>query len=164
MSARVAEVDGRRILFTDPEALLWPEDGVAKEELLGYYLDVADHLMPFLVNRPFSLLRGLEGGEYVYQRTAPPGLPSWITTRRIRSEQTAHGYAEYVVGTDRAALVYLLNLGYAFVTLKAGNDVNTRAQGIETLGVKLGSLLLVLGALHTVARAAQPSPPPSGGE
>ena len=43
---------------------------------------------------------------------------------------------------------YLLNLGYAFVTLKAGNQVNTRAEGIETLGVKLGSLLLVLGALH----------------
>jgi len=34
------------------------------------------------------------------------------------------------------------------VTLKAGNAVNTRAEGIETLGVKLGSLLLVLGALH----------------
>ena len=71
MSTRVEEIDGRRILFTNPEALLWPEDGVTKDELLGYYLDVADHLMPFLADRPVSLLRSLDGGEYVYQRTAP---------------------------------------------------------------------------------------------
>ena len=43
---------------------------------------------------------------------------------------------------------YLLNLGYAFVTLRAGHEVTTHAEGIETLAVKLGSLLLVLGALH----------------
>jgi bifunctional non-homologous end joining protein LigD len=112
VSARVEEIDGRRILVTTPEALLWPGDGVTKEQLLGYYLDVAAHLLPFLGNRPFSLLRSLAGGEYVYQRTAPPGLPSWITTRRLRSEQTAHGYAEYVVGGERAALAYLVNLGH----------------------------------------------------
>lgn len=112
MSTRVEEIDGRRILVTTPEALLWPEDGVTKEQLLGYYLDVAAHLLPFLVNRPFSLFRGLAGREYVYQRTAPPGLPSWISTRRLRSEQTAYGYAEYVVGGERAALAYLVNLGH----------------------------------------------------
>jgi len=43
---------------------------------------------------------------------------------------------------------YLLNLGYAFITLKAGNEVATTTAGIETLAAKLGSLLLVLGALH----------------
>ena len=43
---------------------------------------------------------------------------------------------------------YLLNLGYAFVTLRADREVSTHAEGIETLAVKLGSLLLVLGALH----------------
>jgi bifunctional non-homologous end joining protein LigD len=113
MGQRVGEVDGRRILFTNPEAVLWPEDGVSKEELLGYYLEVADHLLPFLVDRPLSLLRTEgERGEYVYQRTAPPGLPSWIPTRRLRSDQAALGYAEYVVGSDRAALAYVVNLGF----------------------------------------------------
>jgi len=43
---------------------------------------------------------------------------------------------------------YLLNLGYAFMTLKAGNEVHTSTEGIETLAAKLGSLLLVLGGLH----------------
>jgi hypothetical protein len=43
---------------------------------------------------------------------------------------------------------YLLNLGYALVTLKAGNQVVTAAEGVETLAMKLGSLLLALGGLH----------------
>src|SRR6476619_3278685 len=41
---------------------------------------------------------------------------------------------------------YLLNLGYAFMTLKAGTEVHTSTEGIETLAAELGSL--VLGALH----------------
>ena len=43
---------------------------------------------------------------------------------------------------------YLLNLGYAFVTLKAGHEIANRTEGIETLAAKLGCLLLVLGVLH----------------
>jgi hypothetical protein len=43
---------------------------------------------------------------------------------------------------------FLLNLGYALVTLRADPEVFTRAKGLEVLAVKLGSLLLVLGALH----------------
>ncbi len=113
-SSRVVELDGRRFLVTNPDALIWPEEGISKGNLIDYYLDVAEHLMPFFAGRPISLLRCPEGiaGDCVYQKTAPVGLPAWLTTRRIRTEQAALGYAEYVVGTDRAALAYLVNLGY----------------------------------------------------
>jgi hypothetical protein len=44
---------------------------------------------------------------------------------------------------------YLLNLGYALMTLKANDSsVTTATAAIETLAGKLGSLLLTLGALH----------------
>jgi hypothetical protein len=43
---------------------------------------------------------------------------------------------------------YLLNLGYAFVTLKAGVDSLTPVQAMETLAAKLGALLLSLGLIH----------------
>lgn len=108
------ELDGRRVMIGNLDAVLWSDDGITKAELIEYYLDVAEHLMPFFANRPFSLLRSPDAalGESVYQKTAPMGLPTWVTTRRIRTEHAALGYAEYLVGTDRAALVYLLNLGY----------------------------------------------------
>jgi len=43
---------------------------------------------------------------------------------------------------------YLLNLGYALITLKAGGGVLTATDAIETLARKLGALLLALGAVH----------------
>jgi bifunctional non-homologous end joining protein LigD len=114
MTTRVAEVDGRRILLANLDAVWWPEDGITKGDLIDYYAELAPVIGPFLENRPLSLLRCPEGaaGECVYQRTAPPGLPAWIPTRRIRSEHAALGYADYVVGGDRAVLTYLVNLGY----------------------------------------------------
>ena len=114
MTTRVVDIDTRRLLLTNSESMLWPEDAVTKADLIEYYLDVADHLLPFLVNRPLSLLRVVDtvNGELLFQKTAPPGLPAWIPTRRVRTEHAALGYSEYVLGSDRAALVYLINLGY----------------------------------------------------
>jgi hypothetical protein len=42
---------------------------------------------------------------------------------------------------------YLVNLGYAFVILKA-NATNTAVEAVETLAAKLGLLLLSLAAAH----------------
>lgn len=114
MSTRVVEIDGRRLILNNLDQVLWPEDGLTKGDLIEYYLDLADVLLPFLVNRPLALLRTAEpgaGSDWIYQRTAPPGLPAWIPTRRIRNEHAALGYADYVIGSDRAALAYLVNLG-----------------------------------------------------
>ena len=79
------ELDGHRLLLANLDAVLWPDDGITKGELIEYYLDVADPLMPFFANRPFSLLRCPDAalGDCVYQKTAPMGLPTWIATRRI---------------------------------------------------------------------------------
>lgn len=43
---------------------------------------------------------------------------------------------------------YLVNLGYALITLKAGSHSLTEIEAIETLAAKLGALLLALGAMH----------------
>jgi bifunctional non-homologous end joining protein LigD len=111
---RVVDIDGRRMLLSSLEQLLWPEEGVTKADLIDYYVAVADEILPFLARRPVSLLRWTDEptAEFAYQKTAPPGLPSWIPTRRIRSAQATVGYAEHVLGGDRAALVYLVNLGH----------------------------------------------------
>jgi bifunctional non-homologous end joining protein LigD len=112
-STRVMDVDGRRIILNQLDAVLWPEAQITKADVLDYYLDIANYVLPYLTNRPLSFLKGPDAitGECVYQKTAPPGLPPWIATRRVRSEHAAQGYAEYVVGGDRAALAYLINLG-----------------------------------------------------
>lgn len=114
MAARVVDVQGRRLMLAHLEEVQWPEAGVTKGELLDYYADVAEHLLPFVAGRPLSLQRAPDPltGECVYQKTAPPGLPGWVPTRRIHSEHTTLGYAEYVIGGDLPSLLYLVNLGF----------------------------------------------------
>ena len=112
--SRVLEVDDRKLLLNRLDDELWPEAGVTKADLIDYYLDVADRLLPFVAHRPVSLLRAPDPitGECAYQKTAPAGLPPWIPTRRIRSEHAALGYADTLLVPDRATLVYLVNLGF----------------------------------------------------
>jgi bifunctional non-homologous end joining protein LigD len=114
VSTRVSDIEDRRILLTNLEESWWPDDGISKGDVIDYYLDVADLLLPFLAGRPLSLLHAPDTttGECAYQRIAPPGMPAWIQTRRIRTDQAALGYADYVVGADRPTLAYLVNLGY----------------------------------------------------
>jgi bifunctional non-homologous end joining protein LigD len=117
VSTRVTDVQGRRLMLAHLDEVVWPEDGVTKSELLDYYTEISGHLLPFVANRPLSLQRAPDPltGECVYQKTAPPGLPSWVPTRRVRSEHAAFGYADYVVGADLPSLLYLLNLGFISV-------------------------------------------------
>lgn len=43
--------------MTHPDKVLYPEDGITKKDLLNYYEYVCDYIMPFIKNRPLSLLR-----------------------------------------------------------------------------------------------------------
>jgi bifunctional non-homologous end joining protein LigD len=110
---RVIELNDRRLTLSSLDKVLWPEDGITKADLIQYYQEVADLVLPFLIDRPLSLVRCPEGtqGECAYHRHALPGLPPWIPTKRIRSEYAAQGHVQYIVGSDRAALIYLLNIG-----------------------------------------------------
>jgi hypothetical protein len=43
---------------------------------------------------------------------------------------------------------YLLNLGYVTVTMRAAQTISDTSQALETLSLKVGLVLLVLGVLH----------------
>lgn len=66
---------------------------------------------------------------------------------------------------------YLLNLGYVAVAMRVGSRVATTEAALETLSLRIGFVLLVLGALHLFnvyalnryrrsrLRALEPAPP-----
>jgi hypothetical protein len=92
---------------------------------------------------------------YLVYASASIGLTIWLARTLFKNgdvflEEVFADNPRMASAVNRLLVIgfYLLNLGYAFVTMKAGHEVDTRAEGIETLGVKLGSLLLVLGVLH----------------
>jgi len=94
-------------------------------------------------------------GVYLVYAAASIGLTIWLARTLFKNgevflEEVFADNPRMATAVNRLLVVgfYLLNLGYAFITLKAGNEVATTTAGIETLAAKLGSLLLVLGALH----------------
>ncbi|HEU4971614.1 MAG TPA: hypothetical protein VFT35_06835, partial [Gaiellaceae bacterium] len=77
----------RSVRLTSPERVLFPDDGLTKEDLFEYYRAIAPVLVPHLRNRPFTMKRSPYGvgGEVYFQKQAPKGMPSWIPTRTFRT-------------------------------------------------------------------------------
>ena len=95
-----------RLKFTNLDKLFYPKDGYRKRDLLNYYDAVASLLLPHLKDRPLSLKRYPNGIEkpFFFQKQVAESFPKWLPTA------AAEGI-EYAVGADRAALLFLVNLG-----------------------------------------------------
>lgn len=106
------EVDGQPLQFTNLNKVYFPESGYTKRNLLAYYYQVADHLLPFLKDRPLVLRRYPNGiaEKSFFQKDAPESAPKWLRTIAVRHEERP-GETHYFVGGDRATLLYLTNLG-----------------------------------------------------
>ncbi|MFT4010228.1 MAG: non-homologous end-joining DNA ligase [Nocardioidaceae bacterium] len=80
------EIDDKVVRVTNPERVYFPEAGITKLDLVGYYLSVGDGIVNALYQRPCMLHRfpdGLPGGK-VHQKRIPQGAPPWIETVQLR--------------------------------------------------------------------------------
>ena len=95
---------------TRPDKLLWPSSGVTKRIYLEYLEAVADDLLPWLRDRPLTLVRAPDGVEQqrYYQKETPTYAPSWIKTVPIRAE-TARRTVRYVLCNGERTLAWLGN-------------------------------------------------------
>jgi bifunctional non-homologous end joining protein LigD len=105
---KALELGGVRL--THPSRVLYPDWGLTKEDVAQYYIDVADHLLPHVVERPLSIVRCPEGedGACFYQKHLSAGMPRSI--RPIRLKESG-GYGEYVSIRDVDGLVALVQFG-----------------------------------------------------
>jgi bifunctional non-homologous end joining protein LigD len=98
-----AEVEGVRI--SHPDRVLWPEAGVTKLKLAEYYARAANHILPFLKDRPLSLVRCPDGreGECFFQKHHNPSTPSELETIDIAEKDGGH--AAYLVVRSARGLI-----------------------------------------------------------
>jgi len=101
-------VGGITVPLTHPDKVLFPADGITKADLARYHADVADSMLPWLRDRPISMVRYPEGldGQRFFQKNAPSYFPDWIRRVRVGKEG---GEVEHVVCDNPATLVYLAN-------------------------------------------------------
>ncbi|MBF0394793.1 MAG: DNA ligase D, partial [Alphaproteobacteria bacterium] len=73
--------------LTHPDRVLWPGQGITKRGLAAYYIEVADWMLPHVVNRPLTLVRCPRGNhqECFYQRHATAGMSKAIRTAPERA-------------------------------------------------------------------------------
>jgi bifunctional non-homologous end joining protein LigD len=106
------QVDGRTLALTHLNKVYFPESGIRKRDLLAYYYRIADHILPFLKDRPLVMRRypnGIQEKSF-FQKEAPESIPDWIKRARVYSDERG-GEMDYVMAQDRASLLFLTNLG-----------------------------------------------------
>jgi bifunctional non-homologous end joining protein LigD len=90
--------------------VLYPGDGVTKQELADYFVKVAPRLLPHLANRPVSLLRVSGGDRPFFQKHPTGAVPPGIETVSIDTGGEG-GRRDYMVCRNVDGLVALAQLG-----------------------------------------------------
>jgi bifunctional non-homologous end joining protein LigD len=111
-------VGGRTVQVSSVTKPFFPETGLTKGDLLAYYRDVAETMLPHLRGRPLNLQRFPNGvaGHGFWQQGASDHFPDWVGTVTVERRGRG-GTVDHVVCSDAATIVYLANL--ATVTFHA---------------------------------------------
>ena len=66
-------VGRRKVRLTNLDKVFWPDEGITKRDLLQYYADVSDVLLPHLCDRAMVMKRYPNGiaGEFFFMKRAP---------------------------------------------------------------------------------------------
>jgi bifunctional non-homologous end joining protein LigD len=106
------EADGRELRVSNLDKLYWPDDGITKGDLLAYYWNVADLILPHLRDRPMTMKRMPDGlaGQPFYEKQVPAHAPDWLPTAAVPSEDETR-VVEFVMVQDLPSLLYVVNLG-----------------------------------------------------
>jgi len=92
-----------------PGKLLFPDDGITKADLAGYYSAVAKAMLPHVRDRPIMMQRYPDGigGEPIVQQRAPDYFPPWI--KRAKVKRQAGGTVTHALINNEDTLVFLVD-------------------------------------------------------
>jgi bifunctional non-homologous end joining protein LigD len=108
---QVKVISGHELKFTNLSKVYWPDDGITKRDMLNYYYQVAEFIVPYLKDRPQSLNRFPNGinGKSFYQKNVKGKAPDWVRTFPYTTSDGEN--KEFLVGSDEATLLWMANLG-----------------------------------------------------
>jgi bifunctional non-homologous end joining protein LigD len=98
--------------ISHPHKVLFPRDGITKEDVVRYYQKISDLILPYLDRRPINMQRFPDGidSDGFYQKEIPQYFPDWI--ERASVELKGEGQKQdQVLCQKTATLLYLANLG-----------------------------------------------------
>lgn len=126
-SGNALEIDAKNLKLTNLDKIYWPDSGLRKYDLIDYYLNISEYILPYLRDRPQNLHRHPNGikKQGFYQKDNEGLLEKWIDTIQIYSK-SADRDIEYLLCQDEATLLYMANLGCIEI-----NPWNSRIQDLN---------------------------------
>ncbi len=105
----IVEVDGKRVKLTNLDKPFWPD--LTKGDLIQYYVDVAEWLLPHIRDRAMVMKRYPHGaaGDFFFMKRAPSPRPDWIET--ISIDHGEGNVIEFPMVQDVPSLMWCINLG-----------------------------------------------------
>lgn len=103
------KIDGHEIDVSNRDKVFFPDADLTKGDLIGYYAQVAETMVPHMRGYGVSMQRFPDGldGESFYNKDAPDYFPDWIKT--VSFPEREGGSFDAPVVDNKAALVYLAN-------------------------------------------------------
>ena len=101
----------QKVSFSHLEKVFFPKGRFTKGDLVNYYVDVADYILPHLKDRPVTLIRfpdGVDGIKF-YEKNAPRFTPDWVKTFVV-PRRHQDGGINYVLINDADTLSWCANL------------------------------------------------------
>lgn len=109
---RVMKIGKIELTLTNQDKLYFPKDKITKGDVIDYYNTMHKYILPYLKDRPQSLMRTPNGilEKGFYHKDMRGAVPSWAKTIKVPSD--SHGSPiEYLICNDKATLLYMNNLG-----------------------------------------------------
>ena len=107
------ELPERELRLSNLDKVFWPDEGYTKGDLIAYYFNISDLLLPHLQRRPLTMRRmpdGIHGADF-YEKSAPSHTPDWVHRCTVLSEDAKTGRIDYLTVDDLPTLLFVANLG-----------------------------------------------------
>lgn len=107
-----AKAKDTKLRFTHLYKVFFPRHGYTKGDLIDYYRSVAQLMLPYIKDRPHSLLRQPNGidGQSFFQKDVDHSPPDWVKTKAIYSDSNKKNI-NYLVPDSADSLLYMVQLG-----------------------------------------------------
>lgn len=107
------ELDGRKLRLSNLDKIFWADEGYTKGDMVAFYYNAAEYILPYLARRPLTMKRMPDGagGKFFYEKSAPPHTPDWIKRCPTPTGDNEPGVIDYLMVEDTAGLLFVANLG-----------------------------------------------------
>ncbi|MDA8233859.1 MAG: non-homologous end-joining DNA ligase [Clostridia bacterium] len=107
---KTVTIGGKELIIGNLDKKFWPE-GLTKADLIKYYVDIAPVILPYIRNRPLTMVRYPDGmeGDFFYQKECPDYAPEWVETFPVPS--SGRRVINFVTAAEAPTLAWMASQG-----------------------------------------------------